>query len=337
VTPSIRVSAEALLQVRGLSIAYATPRGTVTAVRNVDLDVRAGEFLGIVGESGSGKTQLLLAMLGLNASQARLSGSIRYREQELLGREVAELNRIRGTRVCMIFQDPMTALNPYLTVGRQITEVLQVHRRMDARAAERRALEMLDAVQIPEAARRLRQFPHELSGGMRQRVMIAMALVAEPEIILADEPTTALDVTVQAQILAVLRELRERTRAAIVLVTHDLGVIAEVADRVAVMYAGDIVEQAPVDELFTCPRHPYTEALQRAIPRLDGPLPARLPSIGGSPPDPSAPPVGCPFAPRCLYRMAVCTQLPPALLPVAPEHLKACHYEGALGRLAPPA
>ena len=336
-TPSIRVSAEALLQVRGLSIAYATPRGTVTAVRNVDLDVRAGEFLGIVGESGSGKTQLLLAMLGLNASQARLSGSIRYREQELLGREVAELNRIRGTRVCMIFQDPMTALNPYLTVGRQITEVLQVHRRMDARAAERRALEMLDAVQIPEAARRLRQFPHELSGGMRQRVMIAMALVAEPEIILADEPTTALDVTVQAQILAVLRELRERTRAAIVLVTHDLGVIAEVADRVAVMYAGDIVEQAPVDELFTCPRHPYTEALQRAIPRLDGPLPARLPSIGGSPPDPSAPPVGCPFAPRCLYRMAVCTQLPPALLPVAPEHLKACHYEGALGRLAPPA
>jgi oligopeptide/dipeptide ABC transporter ATP-binding protein len=328
------VTADTLLQTRALSVAYPAAHGTVAAVQSVDLDVRAGEFLGIVGESGSGKTQLLLAMLGLNAAQARLSGSIRYRGQELLGLRPAEFNAIRGARIGMIFQDPMTALNPYLTVGRQITEMLQVHRRLDARAAGRRALEMLEAVHIPEAQRRLRQFPHELSGGMRQRVMIAMALVTEPDVILADEPTTALDVTVQAQILSVLRELRERTHAAIVLVTHDLGVIAEVADRVAVMYAGSVVEEAGVRELFAHPRHPYTEALHRAIPRLDGPLPARLPSIGGSPPDPSALPVGCPFAPRCPYRMAICTQATPALLPVAPGHRKACHYTGALGRLA---
>jgi oligopeptide/dipeptide ABC transporter ATP-binding protein len=327
------MTTETALQVRGLSIAYPTPRGSVTAVRGVDLDVQAGEFLGIVGESGSGKTQLLLAMLGLNAPQARLQGSIRYRNQELLGLPTAQLNAIRGARIGMIFQDPMTALNPYLTVGRQITEILQVHRHLDARAAQKRALEMLEAVHIPEAQRRLRQFPHEFSGGMRQRVMIAMALVVEPDIILADEPTTALDVTVQAQILAMLRELRDRTRAAIVLVTHDLGVIAEVADRVAVMYAGGIVEEAEVGELFAHPRHPYTEALQRAIPRLDGPLSARLPSIGGHPPDPAALPTGCPFAPRCLYRMAVCTQVDPALTAVGPGHRKACHHQGALGRL----
>jgi oligopeptide/dipeptide ABC transporter ATP-binding protein len=331
------VTADTLLQARALSVAYPTVRGTVAVVQSVDLAVRAGEFLGIVGESGSGKTQLLLAMLGLNAPQARVSGSIRYRDQELLGLRPSQLNTIRGARIGMIFQDPMTALNPYLTVGRQITEMLQVHRRLDARAAKRRALEMLEAVHIPEAERRLRQFPHELSGGMRQRVMIATALITEPDVILADEPTTALDVTVQAQILSVLRELRARTHAAIVLVTHDLGVIAEVADRVVVMYAGSIVEEAEVQELFAHPRHPYTEALQRAIPRLDGPLPARLPSIGGSPPDPSALPSGCPFAPRCLYRMDICTRVAPELLPVAPGHRKACHHSGALGRLAAPA
>jgi oligopeptide transport system ATP-binding protein len=322
-----------LLQVRGLSIRYPTPRGPINAVCGVDLDVRAGEFLGIVGESGSGKTQLLLSLLGLNAPQAQLTGSITYRDQDLIGLSTAQLNAIRGARIGMIFQDPMTALNPYLTVGRQITEVLRAHRHVDARAAARSAIQMLEAVHIPEAARRLRQYPHELSGGMRQRVMIATALIAEPEVVLADEPTTALDVTVQAQILALLQELRGRTHAAIVLVTHDLGVIAEVADRVAVMYAGGIVEQADVRELFAHPRHPYTEALQRAMPRLDLPLPARLPAIGGNPPSPSELPPGCPFAPRCIYRMAVCERSAPPLVEVAPGHRKACHYEGALGKL----
>jgi oligopeptide transport system ATP-binding protein len=244
------------------------------------------------------------------------------------------LNRIRGEHISMIFQDPMTALNPYLTVAQQITEVVRTHKGLDRRTAERRALEMLEAVHITEPARRLRQYPHELSGGMRQRVMIAMALIAEPEILLADEPSTALDVTVQAQILSLLKELRARTGTAVVLVTHDLGVIAEVADRVCVMYAGRLVEQASVQELFEHPRHPYTEALQRSIPRLDRPLAPRLATIGGNPPNPADRAPGCPFAPRCLYRMNVCDTAPPPLTPVASDHLKACYYEGALGKIA---
>jgi oligopeptide transport system ATP-binding protein len=236
--------AGAPLQIRALSVSYATDHGRIEAVRALDVDAAAGEFLGIVGESGSGKTQLLLSILGLSAARAELRGSIRYRGRELLNLDTAAFNQVRGNRISMVFQDPMTALNPYLRVGRQITEVLQVHRGASARAAAQRAIEMLQSVHIPDAASRMRQYPHELSGGMRQRVMIAMALVAEPEILLADEPSTALDVTVQAQILSLFQELRARTGTAIVLVTHDLGVIAEVADRVAVMYAGRIVEQA---------------------------------------------------------------------------------------------
>jgi oligopeptide transport system ATP-binding protein len=321
------------LHIRGLSISYPSDQGPIQAVRDVDLDVAAGEFLGIVGESGSGKTQLLLSILGLSAPRAALSGSIRYHGQELLGLDSAALNRIRGNRISMVFQDPMTALNPYLRIGRQITEVLRVHRGASVPEAERRAVEMLESVNIPDAARRLRQYPHELSGGMRQRVMIAMALIAEPEILLADEPSTALDVTVQAQILSLFQELRARTGTAIVLVTHDLGVIAEVADRVAVMYAGRIMEQAGVHPLFAHPRHPYTEALQQSIPRIDAPRPAHLASIGGAPPNPAALPPGCAFAPRCIYRLAVCEAVTPPLVETTSGHWKACHHEGPLGRL----
>jgi oligopeptide transport system ATP-binding protein len=321
------------LSIRDLSVSYRSELGHIQAVRGIDLDVAAGEFLGIVGESGSGKTQLLLSILGLSAPGAALHGSIRYRGQELLGLGSTALNQVRGNHISMVFQDPMTALNPYLRIGRQISEVLRVHRGTGARAAELRAIQMLKSVHIPDAARRMHQYPHQLSGGMRQRVMIAMALIAEPTIVLADEPSTALDVTVQAQILSLFQELRARTGTAIVLVTHDLGVIAQVADRVAVMYAGRIVEQAPVHPLFAHPRHPYTEALQQSIPRIDGPRPARLASIAGAPPDAAALPGGCAFAPRCIYRMPVCTAVTPPLVEASPGHWKACHHDGALGKL----
>jgi len=313
-----------LLEVRNLAIEYRTPDGVVRVVRGVDLDIRPREFIGIVGESGSGKSQLLLALLGLSAPGAIVSGSIHHGGEELVGASTATLNRIRGNRISMVFQDPMTALNPYLTVGTQITEVLRLHRGLGRRAALARAAELLDAVQITEARRRLKVYPHELSGGMRQRVMIAMALACEPEILLADEPTTALDVTVQAQILELLRELRARTGTAVVLVTHDLGIVAELADRIAVMYAGRFVEEAPVDTLFTASRHPYTEALKRSIPRIDIALPARMTSIPGNPPNPARLPAGCAFAPRCGFRLERCDVEMPSLQDLGAGHRKAC-------------
>ncbi len=313
-----------LLEARALGVAYRTPSGPLNVVRAVDLALRRGEFLGVVGESGSGKSQLLLALLGLSAPGAIVSGSIRYRGTELVGAGPAALNRIRGDRIAMVFQDPMTALNPYLRVGTQIGEVLEQHRGLERAAALRRAAELLDAAQIAEARRRLAQYPHELSGGMRQRVMIAMALACEPEILLADEPTTALDVTVQAQILALLRELRARTGTAVVLVTHDLGVVAELADRIAVMYAGRFVEEAPSEALFAASRHPYTAALRGSIPRIDAPLPERLASIPGQPPDPARLPSGCAFAPRCTFRLQRCTGEVPPLRSVGAQHRVAC-------------
>jgi oligopeptide transport system ATP-binding protein len=329
------VSEPALLSLRDLRVSYPRERGLLEVVRGVDLTLQRGELLGIVGESGSGKTQLLLSILGLNAARARLSGSVRYAGEELLGAPPSQLNRIRGARIGMVFQDPLTALNPYLTVGRQIEEVLQVHRGLDRRSARHRALQLLEATQVPDAARRLGQYPHQLSGGLRQRVMIAMALVAEPDVLLADEPTTALDVTVQAQLLRLLQELRRRSGTAVILVTHDLGVIAEVADRVAVMYAGRIVEQAGVVELFERSRHPYTRALQRSIVPLHGALPERLPSISGAPPSIAAiSHGGCAFAPRCRYRVAVCERETPALREVAPDHASACHRAAELDAAA---
>jgi len=331
----------ALLTVRNLRISYRGERGPLRVVDGVDLDLGAGDFLGVVGESGSGKTQLLLALLGLNDG-AHVEGSIRYRGEELVAAPERTLRHLRGAKIGMIFQDPMTALNPYLSIGTQLTEGIRRHQGATRAAARARALEMLDAVHITEPRRRMRQHPHELSGGMRQRIVIAMTMICEPDIILADEPTTALDVTVQAQILTLLHELRARTRVAVILVSHDLGVIAEVADRVAVMYAGRIVEQADAPTLFAAARHPYTEGLRRSIVPLEGELPRRLPTIGGLPPNLAALPPGCAFSPRCGYAGERCSREPPALeLVSAPDvapvqqHRKACHYEGPLGRLAP--
>jgi oligopeptide transport system ATP-binding protein len=320
-----------LLEVRELALEYRTPDGVVRAVRGVDLTIRPREFIGIVGESGSGKSQLLLALLGLTGPGAVVSGSIRHGGVELVGAGATTLNRIRGNRISMVFQDPMTALNPYLTVATQITEVLRLHRGLGRRAALTRAAELLDAVQITEARRRLQQYPHELSGGMRQRVMIAMALACEPEILLADEPTTALDVTVQAQILELLRELRQRTGTAVVLVTHDLGIVAELADRITVMYAGRFVEEAPVDTLFAASRHPYTEALKRSIPRIDIALPERMASIPGNPPNPARLPPGCAFAPRCAFRLDRCEAQVPPLQDLGAGHRKACLRDDICG------
>ncbi len=258
-----------VLQIRALSIDYPTAQGSLAALQGIDLDLAAGECLGVVGESGSGKTALLLAIMGLLARPARVTGSVRYRGQELLGLEPARLNAIRGARISMVFQDPMSALNPYMRIIDQLSEVPRCHAGLSRRAAGRRALEMLEAVHIGEPQRRARQYPHELSGGMRQRVMIAMALMADPEIVLADEPTTALDVTVQAQILELLQEMRQRTGAALVLVTHDLSVVAQLADRVGVMQRGCLVELAACDRLFAQPQHPYSRSLLAAIPRLE--------------------------------------------------------------------
>jgi ABC-type glutathione transport system ATPase component len=262
---------EPLLQIHELSIVYPGAHGNVAALSDFSLEVAAGECLGLVGESGSGKTALLLAILGLLPRSAQVRGSIRYRGTELLGLAARPFSDIRGTRISMVFQDSMSSLNPYMRVLDQLSEVPRVHLGLSRRAAEQRALAMIEAVHIGEPRRRARQYPHELSGGMRQRVMIAMALIGEPDVVLADEPTTALDVTVQAQILALLQEMRARTGAALVLVTHDLGVVAQLADRVGVMRGGQLLEQAQCEQLFSHPQHPYTQALLGAMPRLEAP------------------------------------------------------------------
>jgi oligopeptide transport system ATP-binding protein len=319
-----------LLEARKLSVEFATREGAVRAVSEVDLDLAAGETLAIVGESGSGKTQMLLSMLGLVAQNARVSGSARFKGEELLTASEARLNQIRGSGIGLVFQDPMTSLNPYLSIGLQLTEPLRVHKAVDRASATSQAIEMLKAVHITEPERRMRQYPHELSGGMRQRVAIAMALICRPEILIADEPTTALDVTVQAQVLSLLREVREQFGTAVILVTHDLGVIAELGDRVNVMYAGKIVERGSVEDIFYRCRHPYTEALELSIPQFAEARPERLMAIAGNPPNPAHLPPGCAFAPRCPYRLDVCDQSVPPLESVSPNHAKACFYEGPL-------
>jgi oligopeptide/dipeptide ABC transporter ATP-binding protein len=321
---------EALLRIRDLSISYLSERGAIDAVRQVSLDLTPGECLGVVGESGSGKTQLLLALMGLSAAGAISRGSVRFRGQELLHLPMRELNAVRGRHIAMVFQDPLTTLNPYMRVGRQITEALQAHYDVTAAAAAERARRLLQSLHLPDPAHRMQQYPHELSGGMRQRITIAMALINEPAILLADEPTTALDVTVQAQILTVFAEVRARASTAIVLVTHDLGVIAQLADRVAVMYAGRVVEQAPVHALFARPLHPYTEGLKLATPRLDAPRPERMPGIAGGPPQASATSAGCSFAARCRYCLPICQTISPPLIEREPRHSVACHYDGLL-------
>jgi oligopeptide/dipeptide ABC transporter ATP-binding protein len=306
------VAGHTLLEVRDLSVEFSTPRGIVRAVREVTLDVRRGECLAVVGESGSGKSQLFLACLGLLAARGRAQGSVSFDGLPLLGPQASALRGVLGTRLAMVFQDPMNSLTPHLTVGRQLAEVALDRGLLGEEAARARSLEVLRAVRMPEPEQRLRQYPHELSGGQRQRAAIAMALMTQPELLIADEPTTALDVTVQAQVIEVLREARDRGLA-LVLITHDLGVVAQIADRVAVMYAGRIVELAPVQRLFAAPAHPYTAALLASVPRLDAPLGARLDGIEGQPPRPGEEPPGCAFAPRCSSAVAACRENGPQL------------------------
>jgi oligopeptide/dipeptide ABC transporter ATP-binding protein len=276
----------AILEFKTLDVRFSTPDGEVHAVKNLDLDVREAECLGVVGESGSGKSQLFLAAIGLLSANGRATGSAKYRGEELIGMSQRGLNRLRGSKITMIFQDPLTSLTPHLTVGSQIMESLRVHQRLPSDEAEKRALEVLDLVRIPEGRRRMAQYPHELSGGMRQRVMIAMAMVCGPDLLIADEPTTALDVTVQAEILDIMRDLKQELKTSIVLVSHDMGVIAGMADRVAVMRGGMIVEQGPVEDVFYRPRHDYTRMLLDAVPRLD-----RADTVPIKPLDASAQPI----------------------------------------------
>ena len=317
----------AILDVQGLRTSFSTPEGTVRAVNNVSFSIEPGETLGVVGESGSGKSQIFMSIMGLLAKNGRAEGSVKFKGKEILNIPVAELNKIRGVKMSMIFQDPMTSLNPYLTVKRQMTEVLEAHRGMSQDAALATATQMLDIVQIPEAKRRVHMFPHEFSGGMRQRVMIAMALLCEPELLIADEPTTALDVTVQAQILDLLAKLKRETGMAIALITHDLGVIAGLADRVMVMYAGEVAERAKSGPLFHAPQHPYTQGLLRSMPRLDEVRAHRLQTIGGQPPNLQRLPQGCTFRDRCVYAFDRCAAERPALRPVQEGRAKACHLE----------
>ncbi|WP_118132810.1 ABC transporter ATP-binding protein [Oceanicella sp. SM1341] len=303
--------AEPLLEVSGLTVSFRTEDGLVEAVRGISFAIAPGEIMGLVGESGSGKSQTLLALMGLITSpNAVLSGSVRFRGQELVGLGRRALDRIRGRDMAMIFQDPMTALTPVHTVGAQIVEQIRAHERISPRAARARAVELISAVGIPAPADVAGRYPHQLSGGMRQRAVIAMALSCNPALLIADEPTTALDVTVQAQILELIGRLRDEFGSAVILVTHDLGVVAEIADTVRVMYAGKVVEEGSKRDLFTAPQHPYAWGLFASIPPLEGARPARLSAIPGTPPRLSALPAGCAFRPRCAHAHAACAAMP---------------------------
>ncbi len=316
---------DAVLRVDNLRTHFYTDEGVVRAVDDVSFELHRGRTLGIVGESGSGKTVANLSILRLipDPPGRIVGGRIHFDGRDLVSMSQRDMRRIRGKRISMIFQDPMTSLNPYLRVGRQLTEVLELHERASASEARRKAIAMMERVGIPEAVRRIDGYPHEFSGGMRQRVMIAMALLCQPEVLLADEPTTALDVTIQAQILALIQELRDDLGTAVVLITHDLGVVAGMADEVAVMYAGRIVEQAPTAQLFGSPRHPYTLGLLKSIPRLDRPQ-GRLDPIPGRPPALSALGGGCPFAPRCAFVQERCHREYPDFRTLADQHRAAC-------------
>jgi len=315
----------ALLEVSNLKTSFLTDDGEVTVVNGVSFNVQASRTLAIVGESGCGKSVTALSVMGLLAKPAgRIAeGSIRFEGQELVGASERVLQDLRGNGMSMIFQEPMTSLNPSYTVGEQIIEGLIKHRKLSRTQAREKAIDILHKVRIPSPEQRLDEFPHKLSGGMRQRVMIAMALVCEPRVLIADEPTTALDVTIQAQILELMRTLQQETGTAIVLITHDLGVVAEVADEVLVMYAGRVVERAPVHDLFDMPQHPYTIGLLGAIPRLDLEQ-TRLVSIEGQVPSPAQPLSGCSFAPRCPFAQPACSNQVPALREVGNAHFSAC-------------
>lgn len=303
-----------MLSVDNLSVRFATDGGLVHAVDGVSFGLDKGEILAIVGESGSGKSVTAQTVLGLTRSpNTTITGSVVFDGQDLTAMDERRLRSVRGDRIAMIFQDPMTSLNPVYRVGDQIVEMIRAHRDISKAEARDRAVELLESVGIPNPERRAHDYPHEFSGGMRQRVMIAMALALDPDVLIADEPTTALDVTVQAQILGLLQRLNDERGLAVVLITHDLGVVAEVADRVAVMYAGQIVEDADLEPLFYDPQHPYTWGLLGSLARLDQPTPARLSQIPGQPPSLSAPPDGCRFAPRCPHVFDRCAEPPPLI------------------------
>jgi peptide/nickel transport system ATP-binding protein len=319
------MSAIPLIEIQDLRVRFHGDDGRIThAVDSVDLSVAHGATLGLVGESGCGKSVTSLAIMGLLPKQsAEVTGAIRFDGFDLLHTPDQTLRDLRGNRLAMIFQEPMTSLNPSFTIGDQIIETILRHRGGSRRSARERAIELLRRVHIPSPERRIDEYPHKLSGGMRQRVMIAMALACDPRLLIADEPTTALDVTLQAQILELLRELKAASGAAIILITHDLGVVAEVCDEVAVMYAGEIVERAPVDELFASPQHPYTVGLLGSIPRLDHRA-EQLATIEGMVPNMTEPPKGCRFAARCPFVREACTKAPPPLAEIAPGHLSRC-------------
>jgi peptide/nickel transport system ATP-binding protein len=329
------MAGQPLLSVRDLTVHFDTPDGVVRAVDGISYDVMPGGALGIVGESGSGKSVSALTVMGLTRSpRARISGQVLFEGRDLLAASDDELRRIRGNDIAMIFQDPLSALHPLYRVGAQLVEAIRAHGDVSRQAARARAIELLDLVEIPDPAVRVDSDPHELSGGMRQRAMIAMALANDPRLLIADEPTTALDVTVQEQILALIRRLQDELDTAVVMITHDLGVIAETVDDVAVMYAGRIVERAGVEAIFDAPEHPYTWGLLRSIPRLDVPREAELIPIPGRPPSLINPPGGCSFHPRCPYVRDRHRQVDPPLAPVPgdPGHQVACLLEAETRR-----
>jgi len=315
-----------LLKIDGMSVSFATPRGNLRAVNDVTIELLKGESLGVVGESGSGKTVLSRATMGLLPGTATRTGTITYNGQVISELPKDEVRELWGTGMAMIFQDPMTALNPVRRIGSQLTESLTVRLGMDKKAAKLKAIELLKRVRIPDPESMLRKFPYQLSGGMRQRIMIAIAVSCEPELLFADEPTTALDVTVQAQVLDLITELRKESNMAMILVTHDLGVVAGHTDKIAVMYAGDVVEYAPTRQLFAHMKMPYTEALLKSIPRLETPTGSRLPVIEGRLPDPTKNEPGCPFANRCPYVQDKCRAEKPPLTDAGNNHFYRCWF-----------
>jgi peptide/nickel transport system ATP-binding protein len=334
-TRACALASEPLLEVRNLRVSFRTEDGLVRAVDGVSFSIAPGEMLGIVGESGSGKSVTVMSIMRLiRDPNAIFEGEVIYKGRDLLKLAANQMREVRGSEIAMIFQDPMTSLNPVYRVGWQIAEQVRAHEQMSRAAAQERAVELLDAVGIPEPRLRVDDYPHQFSGGMRQRAMIAMALSCNPDLLIADEPTTALDVTIQAQILALIRNLRRDFGSAVVLITHDMGVVADVADRVCVMYAGKIVEDGPKIELFANAQHPYTWGLLGSIPRIDRPRPRRLTTIPGLPPSLLSLPAGCSFAPRCPHAFAPCWEEPPALEErAAPGHHDRCYLPVAEKRV----
>src|SRR4051812_6189855 len=319
----------ALLEVNDLKTYFRTDDGVVRAVDGVSFTVDKGETLGIVGESGSGKSVTCLTIMGLNPKRTAMSsGTALWKGEDLLASSPKRLREIRGNEIAMIFQDPMTSLNPVQKIGEQLGEAMRLHEDVSKRGARKRSVELLQAVGIPRAERRIDDYPHQFSGGMRQRVMIAMALINNPDLLVADEPTTALDVTTQAQILSLIEKLQEEFGSAVIMITHDLGVVAEIADEVVVMYAAEVAEKGAVEQIFKKPHHPYTWGLMGSLPRLDADV-ERLVQIQGQPPSMLRPPAGCRFHPRCPYVMPICREADPDLAPVStdPGHLQACHLD----------